>query len=226
MNNPFSLTQRDYQQALGSEVHDPAYLRFLTRVSLGGDDQVLHYCREAPQDQQGNSGQEARGANRGLLMLSSDPSFLQRRQAELATGGRCGRCGAARVFECQVMPQLLHYLQVDRLTQLASKDEARIGADAAELSTEKQVFVNKSAQDIDWGSLNIFTCSASCDLTTATTVGEQEAIAIAAGTLYEEERVLIQPLAHSNPQLFPSPPPAAAVAAAALHFSPAVDQTE
>ena len=42
------LTQRDYQRALGSGAsaeHDPQYVLFLARVSRGGNDQVLRYCR-------------------------------------------------------------------------------------------------------------------------------------------------------------------------------------
>ncbi|XP_077997124.1 programmed cell death protein 2-like isoform X2 [Glandiceps talaboti] len=45
------------------------------------------------------------------------------------------KCGAPRIFEFQILPQLLNHLKVDSL-----------------------------AASIDWGTLAIYTCSASCDL--------------------------------------------------------------
>ena len=52
---------------------------------------------------------------------------------------RCRCCGGPREFEFQVMPQLLHYLGVDR-------DEA--GA--------------SDVPPLDWGVLAVFTCARSC----------------------------------------------------------------
>lgn len=47
----------------------------------------------------------------------------------------CARCGAPRCFEFQVMPQLLNHLQLDML----------------------------DADSLDWGTLAVYTCQASCE---------------------------------------------------------------
>ena len=113
------LKQADYQRALGSEVHDPTYINFLTRVSRGGSDQVLRYCRTAtPQaatsevegdhttsatinSGSGVSGKGSSRTSRGLLLLSSDAQQLRQREAALSAHP-CPHCGAPRTFECQV----------------------------------------------------------------------------------------------------------------------------
>lgn len=48
---------------------------------------------------------------------------------------KCELCGAERVFELQVMPRLLSYLEVDKL-----------------------------GQSLDWATIAIFTCAKSCDI--------------------------------------------------------------
>lgn len=114
------LTQADYQKALGSEVHDPTYINFLTRVERGGRDQVLRYCRTpttiaaavgADSAVDADGGESAVPSNpvgaggsrssRGLLLLSSDAELLRQRAETLRTHP-CTRCGAPRTFECQV----------------------------------------------------------------------------------------------------------------------------
>lgn len=105
------LTQADYQRAMGSEVHDPTYINFLTRVERGGKDQVLRYCRAVPAvsnagaDGTQNAGTKAAaGAARsgnGLLLLSSDKELMRKRAAALESCP-CPRCGAPRTFEFQV----------------------------------------------------------------------------------------------------------------------------
>lgn len=49
---------------------------------------------------------------------------------------KCEHCGGARTFEFQVMPQLLHELEVD---------------------------APQVTESLDWGVLAVFTCAASCD---------------------------------------------------------------
>lgn len=109
------LTQADYQKALGSEVHDPTYINFLTRVERGGRDQVLRYHR-APLSSHSAGSSEHLGvsannqasanasgsrSSKGLLLLSSDAELLRQR-AERLIAHPCNRCGAPRSFECQV----------------------------------------------------------------------------------------------------------------------------
>jgi hypothetical protein len=93
------LTQADYQRAMGSEVHDPTYINFLTRVERGGADQVLRYCRTRGEDCAAAA--DATRSSKGLLLLSSDVELRKRRAAQLQASP-CARCGAPRTFECQV----------------------------------------------------------------------------------------------------------------------------
>jgi hypothetical protein len=102
------LTQADYQRAMGSEVHDPTYINFLTRVERGGADQVLRYCRTrgedasaAPAAAGAKPSTDATRSSKGLLLLSSDAE-LRRRRAAALQASPCSRCGAPRTFECQV----------------------------------------------------------------------------------------------------------------------------
>ena len=66
----------------------------------------------------------------------------------------CPLCGAARRFEFQILPLLLHFMQVDA----------------------------SSPDSIDFGSIAVFTCSNSCNITTP-----------AAPSAYAEEYVWVQP---------------------------------
>ena len=116
------LTNADYQRALlGSEQHDPTYINFLTRVSRGGSDQVLRYCRTttstaattvATDENKSTDITSSVAANvmsntsssrssRGLLLLSSNAEMLRQRATALELHP-CPLCGAPRIFECQV----------------------------------------------------------------------------------------------------------------------------
>jgi hypothetical protein len=56
------------------------------------------------------------------------------------------------------MPQLLHYLAVDRNTHTNGASNG-----GTETSGEmRRGFLNKSKRDIDWGSLDVYTCTGSC----------------------------------------------------------------
>ena len=157
------LTQADYDHALGSEASDPVYIRFLTRVKRGGPEQVLRYCRWDKR------------SGGGPLAISS--SFSQ----DGFSPPLCQHCGAARSFECQIMPQLLHFLRVENKTLMtASAETARLLQQEAPLDDGQQVFRNALNEDIDWGTIDIFTCTASCQ----PAVGGPNAV---------EEAVRIQP---------------------------------
>jgi pre-rRNA-processing protein TSR4 len=55
-------------------------------------------------------------------------------------------CGAKRIFECQLLPSLLHVLQVDKHS---GASESGIG--------------NLMSTGMNWGSVAVFTCPDSCD---------------------------------------------------------------
>ena len=67
----------------------------------------------------------------------------------------CARCGAPRVFELQVMPQL-----VADLEQYMESDMDELAVQSA---SESQAGIHL-AGGLDWGVLAVYTCSASCAL--------------------------------------------------------------
>jgi hypothetical protein len=117
------------------------------------------------------------------------------------------------------MPQLLHFLNVDRKTKLdraiadAAMRDAQAKAEAAaraatqpadgtgsaaaesasvpvpdphapsEVDTDN-LFCNEAGEDIDWGTLDVYTCTASCPGSCA---------GAKCGSAYVEELVLMQP---------------------------------
>jgi len=126
---------------------DPLTFKFLMETSLAKK-QVLRYDRW-PKD-----GKEA------ALWVKTEG------KAE-ALPPPCERCGEPRSFECQVMPQLLHYLEQDRA---ATKREmgtrnGRLNACQEEGSRDaKKMEALKllSAASLDWGVLVVSTCTKSC----------------------------------------------------------------
>jgi len=162
------LTQSDYHKALQggkAEQHDPTYINFITRISRGGSDQVLRYCR--PSTISDGTRKEK------LLYLSSDRALRDHR-ADLLRRSPCEGCGSPRTIEFQVseinkgdsmsvtrpvtsvplilclcllsllnnctqiMPQLLHYLNVDKNTTLSTAGPSTVQ------ESEPKAFVNKS----------------------------------------------------------------------------------
>lgn len=116
------MTQRELNEAVGALPggQDKQYVRFLTRVALAKD-QVLRYARWRDESALWVHAEGARAPN---------------------TAPPCPRCGGARKFEFQVLPQLLFYLKVD-----ADSSLREIGA-----------------RSCDWGTLAVYTCAQSCPL--------------------------------------------------------------
>lgn len=167
-----ALTQTDYNTALGNEASDSIYTKFMERVRRGGSNQVLRYIRwddiEGP-----------------LILSSSDLNTSPNAIGEVngddsKTSDCCINCGAKRRFEFQIMPQLLHFLRVDRRTKLAKSDsENHSGSLPAQeipsaqhtVEAEKSVeasleesclLQNKTEEDLDWGTIDVYTCTESC----------------------------------------------------------------
>lgn len=100
------LTQSDYHKALqadNAEQHDPTYINFITRISRGGSDQVLRYCRSSSSTASCD-GDDSSMPKEKLLYLSSDRALRDHR-ADLLRRSPCDRCGSPRVAECQVSEQ-------------------------------------------------------------------------------------------------------------------------
>ncbi|CAN2390568.1 Programmed cell death [Pristimantis euphronides] len=94
--------------AKAEDEEDKAFSRFKKRIS-NDPDQVLRYCK------------------------GGDPLWISLQNVPAENDILKCNCGAKRVFEFQVMPQLLNHLKVDSLQK-----------------------------SIDWGVLAVYTCSANC----------------------------------------------------------------
>ena len=115
----------DGLSALGRLHHrDPAFARFRRRIAHNPE-QVMRYER---------GGEE--------LWVGSD--------GRGGGPGTCGGCGGPRVFEMQVLPQLLWYLErQEGGVRRAGEDERMAAARAFR-------------DGLDWGSLMVYTCERSC----------------------------------------------------------------
>ena len=111
-NVPIGLSQKDVNALLGSNVkaQDPLYISFLSRMAVAKD-QVLRYDRG--------------GMN---------PLWLHSRDVVTSEAIPPCSCGAPRAFECQLMPQLLFYVQKETSMEM----------------------------DNDWGTFVLYTCTESC----------------------------------------------------------------
>lgn len=58
------------------------------------------------------------------------------------------------------MPQLLYYIDIDKSTKMLST----MPVDGSTNSlTDADIFLNDNHEDIDFGTLDVFTCPCSCD---------------------------------------------------------------
>lgn len=142
------LKQTDYDKALGNESRDPHYLKFLARMRRGGPDQVLRYCRWDDEH--------------GPL------SILTEGNQKNYQSPACVHCGGVTKFECQVMPQLLYYINTEQETKVSnpSVDEARrqVAMQVPPPANLSGIFRNDGDEDIDWGTIDIYTCTQSCSV--------------------------------------------------------------
>jgi pre-rRNA-processing protein TSR4 len=172
------LTQTDYNTALGNEASDTIYTKFMERVRRGGSNQVLRYIRWDDIE--------------GPLTLSSTDTTTSASGRNVVTeqtenSNLCLCCGSKRRFEFQIMPQMLHFLRVDEKTKISENsgdvstmNDPTLPAsnDAESLPVEEGIqsvntadgrgatadclVQNKNEEDIDWGTIDVYTCTASC----------------------------------------------------------------
>lgn len=119
-----NLTQQDYNKALSEKKYDPVYINFLTRIDRGGAQQVLRYVASsahrtgvAPSSSSSIGEVTLDVQERGRLYVS------RQAQKEISRVPPCPHCGGARALEFQIMPQILHFLGVDRNTQVNIHEE-------------------------------------------------------------------------------------------------------
>ena len=136
------LTQKDYNESLGNNNKvDAVYDKFIDRIRRGGNDQVLRYCRWKKESRMFISSNEKRKNNCNFL---------------------CQICGAAKEIEFQVLPQLLYFLNVDAKTKVPSTLECSIAPPTAP-PTKDEFYKNTRGDDIDFGVIDVYTCTNSCN---------------------------------------------------------------
>ena len=203
-----NLEQSDLNAMTLSEaatgVTDPSTLAFYARMAIGGEendvrDQCLRYSRwpESGKDEEQEDDAEELGPL--WLMNEKQPGFNSDKTDATAFPPTCQYCGAARAFEFQILPQMLHYLfhdpdslngndgdskqvltQAERaiLLEAASKIESGVelppgfreqhekalakARDALLGVPGKKRASDGSKTSLEWGTIAIYTCTASC----------------------------------------------------------------
>jgi hypothetical protein len=151
------ITQQDYNKALSEQKYDPVYINFLTRIDRGSTQQILRY----------NAGSLHRSdvSERhpdaiSLEMQERGRLYVSRAAQQNATKVPCcAYCGSARALEFQIMPQILHYLEVEKNTEVTIREEAskvaNAESDAAEaVQSKKSGTIENRIHDV-W-FMNIF----------------------------------------------------------------------
>jgi hypothetical protein len=178
------MTSRPGSEGGNSASRDPATRRFLIAVGANATcgDQILRYHRwpdsdgavvlPSPSGTDEPMQQQKKRRNGGPLWVKSEGTIQEEEddkgegEANAADGSggsskkrlvpRCDRCGAARRFEFQVMPQLLHYV----LKSSSAPSAAAEVPDSRQAAEEARAHLNEDT--LDWGTLAVFTCTASC----------------------------------------------------------------
>ncbi|KAF7308663.1 PDCD2-C domain-containing protein [Mycena chlorophos] len=70
----------------------------------------------------------------------------------------CPICGAKRVFECQLMPNLINILRAD------NKNERRMSDEERRKYVEQELKGTGSSRGMNWGTCLVFSCSKDCSV--------------------------------------------------------------
>ena len=135
---------------------------------IGDPKQVLRYSRW-PDPSDAKSGplaisSEASRRRRSYRLLSftagsdTDVFYDESNERLVAACMLCPMCGERREFECQVMPQILYYLGVDQQTRIHTDINLKT-------NTLPVIFRNAQDSDIDFGTIDVYTCPNSCSCT-------------------------------------------------------------
>lgn len=127
-NNGEEFTATDMEDVEESSREQQNWAAFQARLA-GAPDQVLRYCR-------------AQGAKPLWPSLEGQP-----KQSDITP---CFNCGGPRIFEFQLLPQLLYFLQVQNETDNDS---------------------------LDWATIAVYSCAASCNKSDSTCEGYVEEFA-------------------------------------------------
>ena len=77
-------------------------------------------------------------------------------------------CGSHRAFECQLMPSVLHILDVDKY---APKEDSQ---QSLQRDVEIERILSKNSGGMNWGTIAVYSCAMSCESSTDEFVVVQE----------------------------------------------------
>jgi len=159
------LTQADYNKALSENRYDSVYISFLTRIQRpDSGQQILRYCDSSLHHSctvQESRDRELTHLEREQGRLFVSKSYKEQAEADGSSNliPRCSNCGSPRAFEFQIMPQLLHYIGVEKNTKIKQLQSNTLDNTAEQPKLELE---NKKQDDLDWGTIDIFTCIGNC----------------------------------------------------------------
>ena len=76
---------------------------------------------------------------------------------------KCSGCGSDMAFEFQLMPSLLHVLEVDKHTQEYAPDNKGAAVENANCDTIGTDNAQLEQSGQNWGMIGVFSCTASCE---------------------------------------------------------------
>ena len=191
-------------------VTDSTTLTFYARMAIGGEendvrDQCLRYCRW-PESKNESSDvhqdDDIEDTKQPLWLTSNN-------QPPKEFPPPCQYCGAPRLFEFQILPQMLHYLLRDSNAQDETRDNSKVlteterailleasskiesGADLPPGFREQHeqavakardallgVGIHGNKDSLEWGTIAIYTCTASCGDGDVVSPGEMKNVSV------------------------------------------------
>lgn len=138
---------------------DEIYQEFTKRVRMGGAAQVLRYSRWNPQGhllmhKQAYSNSDTNNST----IDNAEEMQMQMQIDKLVSIPCCENCGSPRQIEFQVMPQLIHFIDKKGVTRTT-----RSGSKAYDKEDEEDKEKLIEDTDLDWGTLDVWTCTNSCN---------------------------------------------------------------
>ncbi|KAF7302711.1 hypothetical protein HMN09_00906000 [Mycena chlorophos] len=167
----------DMAEAYENTLHiDQVFDRFTKRVGLNSAQCLRYELEGTPLPYASDNVFET------LFPPPASPSASERRVYSPTTLAACPICGAERVFECQLMPNLINLLRADTNNQpeptVTMSDEERRKFVAQELKGGAG-----SSRGMNWGTCLVFSCSGDCCV---------DAEGQEARDVWREELVLVQ----------------------------------
>nr|GAT61031.1 predicted protein [Mycena chlorophos] len=146
----------DMAEAYENTLHiDQVFDRFTKRVGLNSAQCLRYELEGTPLPYASDNVFET------LFPLPASPSASERRVYGPTLLAPCPICGAERVFECQLMPNLINLLRADTNNQpeptVTMSDEQRRKFVAQELKGGAG-----SSRGMNWGTCLVFSCSGDC----------------------------------------------------------------